>query len=50
MSNEILDEDQDMCEVVQKNLDGGIYQAGPLSPKHEVCLDWFQSKVERAQR
>jgi choline monooxygenase len=48
MSNEILDEDQNMCEIVQKNLDGGIYEAGPLSPRHEICLEWFQSKVTQA--
>ena len=48
MSNEILDEDQDMCEVVQKNLNSGIYEAGPLSPRHEICLEWFQSKVKKA--
>ena len=48
MSNEILDEDQKICEIVQKNLDGGIYQAGPLSPRHEVGLEWFQSKVKNA--
>lgn len=48
MSNEILDEDQNICEIVQRNLDGGIYHAGPLSPRHEVCLEWFQRKVRDA--
>jgi choline monooxygenase len=48
MSNEILDEDQYICEIVQKNLDSGIYEAGPLSPRHEVGLEWFQSKVKNA--
>lgn len=48
MSNEILDEDQLMCELVQRNLDAGIYEAGRLSPKHEICLNWFQDRVRSA--
>jgi choline monooxygenase len=35
MSNVVLDEDQAMCEAVQRNLDAGVYTAGRLSPKHE---------------
>ena len=45
MSNVVLDEDQAICEAVQRNLDAGIYEAGRLSPKHEGALAWFQSRV-----
>ena len=42
---ELLDEDQAICEVVQRNLESGMYRAGHLSPKHEACLAWFQRRV-----
>lgn len=45
MSNVVLDEDQAICEAVQRNLDAGVYTAGRLSPKHETALAWFQSRV-----
>ncbi|NDF32678.1 MAG: Rieske (2Fe-2S) protein, partial [Acidimicrobiia bacterium] len=45
MSNVVLDEDQTMCEQVQKSIDSGAYKPGPLSPKHEVALQWFQDRL-----
>lgn len=48
MSNVVLDEDQAMCEAVQRNLDAGVYDTGRLSPKHEQALGWFQRRVAAA--
>ena len=48
MSNVVLDEDQAICEAVQRNLDSGRYVTGPLSPRHEGAVHWFQSRVARA--
>ena len=48
MSNVVLDEDQAMCEVVQRNLDAGIYRVGRLSPRHEASVGWFQGRVATA--
>jgi len=45
MSNVVLDEDQAMCEQVQKSIDSGRYTSGPLSDKHEIALQWFQSRL-----
>ena len=46
MSNVTLDEDQAIAELVQRNLDAGIYRNGLLSPKHEMGLAWFQQRVK----
>ena len=48
MSNVVLDEDQAICEAVQRNLDAGIYASGRLSPKHERSVAWFQHRVATA--
>ena len=48
MSNEVLDEDQAMCEAVQRNLDAGVYRTGRLSPRHEAAVGWFQARVAAA--
>ena len=45
LSNVTLDEDQAMVEVVQANLDSGAYRPGPLSPRHEMALHWFQNRI-----
>ncbi len=42
------EEDVAICEAVQRNLDAGIYQAGRLSPKHEMGVAWFQRQIQRA--
>ena len=47
MSNVVLDEDQAMCEQVQRSLDSGAYVGGPLSPKHEIAVAWFQERLLR---
>jgi len=48
LSNVVLDEDQLICEAVQRNLNSGAYEAGPLSPRHEIGLMWFQRKITEA--
>lgn len=48
LSNEVLDEDQAMCEAVQRNLQAGVYGLGRLSPRHEQSLSWFQGRITRA--
>ena len=50
LSNVVLDEDQLICEAVQRNLNSGVYEAGPLSPRHEIGLMWFQRKIAEAIR
>ncbi|CAB4577640.1 unannotated protein [freshwater metagenome] len=45
MSNVVLDEDQAMCEQVQRAIDSGAYRGGPLSPKHEIAVAWFQDRL-----
>ena len=47
MSNVTLDEDQAIAELVQRNLDAGVYEAGPLSPRHENALAWFQGRIRQ---
>ena len=47
MSNVTLDEDQAIAELVQRNLDAGIYEAGPLSPRRENALAWFQGRIRQ---
>jgi choline monooxygenase len=48
MSNVVLDEDQAICEMVQRNLDAGVYSRGRLSPKHEGAVAWFQRRIAEA--
>ncbi len=48
MSNVVLDEDQAICEAVQRNLDAGVYRAGPMSPRHEAAVGWFQRRIAAA--
>jgi choline monooxygenase len=43
-----LDQDQQICEAVQRSLRAGVYDRGPLSPKHEGGLAWFQRMVATA--
>ncbi|MGZ9097954.1 MAG: aromatic ring-hydroxylating oxygenase subunit alpha [Micavibrio sp.] len=42
----ITQEDIDICEMVQKNLRGGLYVRGELSPRHESGLAYFQALVQ----
>ncbi|MEZ5926743.1 MAG: aromatic ring-hydroxylating dioxygenase subunit alpha [Hyphomicrobiaceae bacterium] len=44
----IVEEDFPMCEVVQRNLEAGSYDCGPLSPKHEQGVAYFHDLVRHA--
>jgi phenylpropionate dioxygenase-like ring-hydroxylating dioxygenase large terminal subunit len=47
-SGQIVTEDLDMLIGVQKNLNAGIYDRGPLSPKYEHAVKAFQDMVREA--
>jgi choline monooxygenase len=47
-SDGLTREDKVICEAVQRNLNAGVYGQGVLSPKHEVGVGWFQSRVAEA--
>jgi len=42
---QIVREDFGICEDVQQNLRSGIYRDGPLSPRHEDGVKYFQDMV-----
>ncbi|MGH0035729.1 MAG: aromatic ring-hydroxylating oxygenase subunit alpha [Myxococcota bacterium] len=42
MCARVTEEDRQVCEAVQRNLAGGVYQSGPLSPRHENGVAAFQ--------
>jgi len=44
-SAQIVSEDMDMLLGVQRNLNGGIYDRGPLSPRYEQAVGAFQDMV-----
>jgi choline monooxygenase len=44
----IVREDFGICEEVQQNLKSGIYRAGPLSPRHEDGVHYFQQLVRES--
>jgi choline monooxygenase len=44
----IVREDFGICERSQANLQAGIFQRGPLSPKHEVGVRYFHDRVRQA--
>ena len=44
-SAEVVDEDIGICEAVQKNLEGGVYSSGKLSPANEPGTVFFQQWV-----
>lgn len=50
MSEEVTQEDIQICEIVQENLAAGIYDTGILSPKHEQGVAYFQSLVRAAHK
>jgi choline monooxygenase len=43
--DQITDEDLSICELVQKNLEAGIYQQGVLNPTRENGVAYFHSLV-----
>jgi phenylpropionate dioxygenase-like ring-hydroxylating dioxygenase large terminal subunit len=47
-SAQIVSEDIDIISGVQRNLNAGIYQRGPLSPKYEHAVKGFQDMVRDA--
>ena len=48
LSHDLLAEDGAICEAVQRNLEGGVYDRGVLSPKHESGLVLLQRLVREA--
>jgi choline monooxygenase len=44
----IVREDFGICEHTQKNYASGAYIPGPLSPRHEQSVAYFQGKVRAA--
>jgi choline monooxygenase len=44
----VVEEDFPMCEIVQRNLEAGVYEFGPLSPKHEQGVAYFHRLVREA--
>ncbi len=44
-SAQIVTEDLDIITGVQRNLNAGIYERGPLSPKYEYAVKAFQDMV-----
>jgi len=48
MCRQVTLEDQTLCEMVQRNLDAGVYTRGRLSPRHEAGVFTFQQHVRAA--
>jgi phenylpropionate dioxygenase-like ring-hydroxylating dioxygenase large terminal subunit len=44
----VVEEDFPICEAVQRSLESGLYQGGPLSPRHEAGIVMFHSLVRAA--
>ena len=44
----VVREDFEVCLETQKNYESGGYRAGPLSPKHEQGVAYFQKKLVEA--
>ena len=44
-STQIVSEDLDIITGVQRNLNAGVYERGPLSPKYEAAVKAFQDMV-----
>ncbi|MEZ0225022.1 MAG: aromatic ring-hydroxylating dioxygenase subunit alpha [Alphaproteobacteria bacterium] len=42
-------QDIDICEIVQRNLAAGVYEAGELSPRHENGVVYFHDLVRAVQ-
>ncbi|MDX1576318.1 MAG: aromatic ring-hydroxylating dioxygenase subunit alpha, partial [Kiloniellales bacterium] len=47
-AEQVMGEDLEICELVQKNLEAGVYQSGRLSPTEEVGTIYFQRLVREA--
>lgn len=46
-SRSVTKEDIDICEAVQKGLEGGSYHQGILSPRHEQGVRHFQNLIRK---
>jgi len=44
----VVEEDFSICIETQKNYASGGYAPGPLSPRHEQGVAWFQDRVRAA--
>ena len=49
-SDVVMEQDRRMVEIVQRNLAGGSYGGGVLSPRHENGVRQFQDLVRNADR
>jgi choline monooxygenase len=47
-TRQVVEEDFEMCRLVQRNLESGLYGSGPLSPRHENGVAYFHDRVRRA--
>lgn len=47
-SEQVMAEDMEICELVQRNLNTGVYQSGHLSPREEIGTIYFQQQVRNA--
>jgi len=47
-SAQIVSEDLEIITGVQRNLNAGVYERGPLSPKYEAAVKAFQDMVREA--
>ncbi|MBI2256865.1 MAG: aromatic ring-hydroxylating dioxygenase subunit alpha [Proteobacteria bacterium] len=45
---QIVREDFGICEDAQDNLEAGVYERGPLSPKHEMGVKYYHDEVRQA--
>ena len=48
MCVQVTQEDGQMCEVVQRAIDAGVYVPGPLSPLHETAIGAFHKRYRSA--
>jgi choline monooxygenase len=44
----VVREDFGICEITHQNYVSGGYRSGPLSPRHEAGVAWFQNRVATA--
>jgi choline monooxygenase len=47
-TRQVVEEDFAMCRSVQRNLESGLYESGPLSPRHENGVAYFHDRVRHA--
>jgi choline monooxygenase len=41
----VVTEDFEICKSTHRNYASGGYRAGPLSPRHEQGVAWFQDRI-----